>query len=210
MAYVVGLIATDGCLVGNGRHVSFDTSDEKLAVTYLTCLGRPIRYGRRRTRMGGYYYKVQFSDVALYRWLVEQGLHPRKSLTLGAVDVPDRFLAAFARGLLDGDGSIQNFVHAPTPNTYPDYRTERLWVFFTSASRIHVDWLRERLHRCFGVTGYVETRPARPPRHEFFRIKYGKRDSIALLNALYPSADVPKLDRKWAIWLDYARRNLVH
>jgi len=47
-------------------------------------------------------------------------------LTLGAIDVPAEFLAPLARGLMDGDGSIANFVHAPTPATYPRYRYERL------------------------------------------------------------------------------------
>ena len=80
-------------------------------------------------------------------------------------------------------------------------------MYFNSASRAHVDWLRALLHRLLGIDGYLEVRPARPPRHEFYRLKYGKHDSIKLLSVLYPSLDVPKLERKWRIWDDYARRS---
>lgn len=122
MAYVVGLIATDGCLINTGRHLSFDTNDEQLVITFLTCLGRPIRYSRIRTRIGNWRFKAQFGDVRFYQWLQAIGLHQRKSLTLGTIDVPDKYLAPLVRGLLDGDGTISNFVHAPTPGTYPGYR----------------------------------------------------------------------------------------
>ena len=42
-----------------------------------------------------------------------------KSLTLGSIDVPDEFLLPVVRGRLDGDGSVVNFVHAPTKRLYP-------------------------------------------------------------------------------------------
>ena len=45
MAYVVGLIATDGSLSKDRRHVTFDSADADLVATYLTCLGRPVRCG---------------------------------------------------------------------------------------------------------------------------------------------------------------------
>ncbi len=207
MAYVVGLMATDGCLVSDGRHLSFDTADEQLAITLLRCLGRPIRYERRRTRLGRTVFKVQMGDAELYRWLVSVGLTPRKSLSLGAIDVPEDQASHLVRGLLDGDGTIQNFFHAPTRSRYPNYRYERLWVFFTSASSAHITWLRDLLKDLLDVAGYVERRPARPPRHEFYRLKYGKRDSIKLLRSIYPRPGVPKLERKWEIWRGYADRH---
>lgn len=58
-----------------------------------------------------------------------------------------------------------------------------------------------------GLQGYIETRAARGRRHEFYRLKFGKRDSITLLTAMYPSDDVPKLERKWSIWNAYRVRN---
>lgn len=210
MGYVVGLIATDGCLVNTGRHLSFDSGDEELVRTFLRCLGRSLTYRRLTTKSGGVYYKTQFGDAGLYRWLQGIGLTPRKSLVLGAIDVPDRSLLPTVRGLFEGDGHISNFVHRPTPSTCPDYEYERLCVYFNSASRPHLEWVRERLARRLGLSGYLEMLKPREGRHDFFRLKFGKHDSIKLLQGIYPRADVPKLDRKWKIWDDYAHRHQTH
>lgn len=209
MAYVVGLMATDGCLISNRRHLNFKSEDEQLVRTFLECLGRPMRYSPVRTGTGNTVYVSQFSDVRFWRWLSEVGLSPRKSLVLGAISVPDDFLFATIRGLFDGDGHISNFVHRPTVKTYPAYEYERLWVFFNSASRTHVEWIQDRLYDALSVSGLIERRPPRTERHhEFFRLKFGKRESIRLLERMYPTDDVPKLERKWRIWADYSRRNL--
>ena len=156
MAYVVGLLATDGCLSSDRRHIILTSRDRELVVTFLTCLGRPIKYTVGRTRRGKRAYYGQFSDVAFYDWLLARGLTPRKSLTLGPIDVPNEYLIPLARGLLDGDGSVCVFRDKPTRAKYPNYEYERLWVFFLSASRVHIDWLRARLNDSAGLDGYVE------------------------------------------------------
>lgn len=206
MAYVVGLLATDGCLSSDRRHIILTSRDRELVETFLSCLGRPIRYTVGRTRRGKPAYYAQFSDVAFYDWLLARGLTPRKSLTLGPIDVPDAYLIPLARGLLDGDGSVSVFRNRPTRAKYPEYEYERLWVFFLSASRTHIDWLRSRLEESLGLNGYVE-RIVRKKRHDLFRLKYGKRESIILLRLLYSDADAPCLDRKRRKWIDYAIRN---
>jgi hypothetical protein len=91
---------------------------------------------------------------------------------------------------------------------YPDYEYERLWVFFLSASEVHIDWLRVRIHDSFGLEGYVE-RIVRKKRHDLFRLKYGKRESLVLLRLLYSDQNAPCLDRKRQKWIDYALRNNV-
>jgi len=54
MAYVVGLIATDGCLITGRRRIDFCSSDRQLAETYLGCLGRdPSQIRVERTAPGG-------------------------------------------------------------------------------------------------------------------------------------------------------------
>jgi hypothetical protein len=207
LAYAVGLAATDGNLSGDQRHVTFDSNDAQLVELFLHCIGRPIRYGPQKTRTGGIAYRAAFSDVELYRWFVSVGLTPAKSLTLGGIDVPDAFLFPLVRGLLDGDGSVVNFVHAPTKRLYPNYRYERLAAQFNSASRAHVEWLRGRLEPHLGTRGYVEVTPPKPPRHGFNVLRYGKHASIELFTRLYPDTTVPRLIRKWEIWERYRIRH---
>ncbi|MEA2662682.1 MAG: hypothetical protein QOH08_2254 [Chloroflexota bacterium] len=207
LAYAVGLAATDGNLSGDRRHLVFDSNDAQLVELFLRCVGRPVHYGPRTSRTGGVAYRAAFSDVELYRWFVSIGLTPAKSLTLGAIDVPEEFLLPVVRGLLDGDGSIVNFVHRPTKRLQPSYRYERLMAQFSSASRAHLEWLRARLEPRLRTRGYIDVTPPRPPRHEFNVLRYGKYASIELFGLLYPDPSVPRLLRKWATWEHYRVRN---
>jgi hypothetical protein len=207
MAYIVGLTATDGCLFTGRRKINFKSGDRQLVETYLSVLGRTNRVKQSRTRTDGVVYFAEFHDSRLYEWFRSIGLTPRKSLTLGAISVPDPYLVSLARGLMDGDGSIVNFVHRPTVKTYPNYWYERLGVAFHSASKTHIDWLRLRLRPIAGTDGYTEV-TKRAGRHNFYKLKYGKSAAEALLTAFYADAGAPRLVRKWQIWDGYVTRNL--
>ena len=128
-------------------------------------------------------------------------------MTLGALEVPATYVLATLRGLFEGDGHIENFVHRPTVKAYPLYAYERLRLSFNSASRAHLEWIASTVETNLLVGGCIQQLKPRPRRHPFFRLTYGKHASILLLRAMYPSPDVPKLERKWKIWNDYARRN---
>jgi hypothetical protein len=206
MAYVVGLMATDGCLISDGRHLTFDSGDEQLVRTFLQCLGRPIRYRTKTSESGGVEYQAQFGDVELYRWLGSIGLMPRKSLVLGAIDVPEEFLHPLARGLLDGDGSVVNYWYDGTGKA-KGRRYEGLTTSFNSASRPHVEWLRARLSESIGVKGALVRQPPTQRGTIMWRLQYAIRESAILLRHLYPSAHVPCLHRKRLVWVDYAMRH---
>lgn len=204
MAYVVGLIATDGCLISSRRAINFKSADRELVESLLALLGRTNHIGQGRTRLGGTVFKTQFGDTRLYRWLEEIGLTPRKSLTLGPISVPDEFLAAFVRGLLDGDGSITNGRWRADTARRDDYYYDWFRVRFWSASRTHLDWLRTRLRTALVLRGWISfgDRRGRPIGY----LGYGKADSTRLLNWLYFDPKAPALSRKRAIWDAYRAR----
>jgi len=208
MAYIVGLTATDGCLFTGVRKINFKSEDRRLVATYLELLGRTNRIKEQLTRTGNIVYFTEFHDSRLYEWFRSVGLMPRKSLVLGEIDVPDARLLALARGLLDGDGSIINEVYRADTGDRSDYYWEYLITRFTSASRPHLDWLEARIRALTGLRGRVGEvkRKPDPTRHPFFRLEYGKLASHVLLPLLYPR-EMPCLERKRAIWHDYARRH---
>ena len=206
MAYAVGLIATDGCLIDKPPQIAFVRQDRQLVETFLACIGREIRYRTVRTRLGRALYRAQFKDIVLYRWFESIGLTPRKSLTLGPLAVPDDLLGHLVRGLLDGDGSIVNGVWRADTTRRSDYYYEFFRVQFVSGSHAHVDWLRSQLASHAGLRGGITT-TLRPGRHASYRLAYGKHDSIALLRLLYAERDAPCLIRKRMIWDSYRDRN---
>lgn len=206
MAYIVGLTATDGCLITGRRVINFKSEDRQLVETYLSVLGRSNRIRREKTHTpDGVVFTTQFGDSRLYEWFRSTGLTPRKSLTLGAIHAPPELIVPLARGLMDGDGSIANFIHAPTVMTYPAYRYERLLVNFNSASREHLDWLRAQLELVVGEAGSLNVHRIRD-RHDMFRLQYAKHASVRLLRLFYADPKAPRLIRKWRIWNAYVER----
>ncbi len=205
MAYVVGLTATDGCLVsGPRRLVNFKSQDRELVELYLRLLGRVNAIGVERTRTGGTVYKTQFGDAALYDWLQSIGLTPRKSLTLGPISAPTPYLPHLVRGLLDGDGSILNYMYDGTGKARGRY--EALTTRFISASHSHLAWLRDVLLDCVGVRGSIGSYQRSDREHAMHSLAYAKRESEQLLLWIYPSSSVPCLARKRAIWERYRSR----
>ena len=185
VAYCVGLITTDGCLSGDRRHIEFSSKDRELVEYVRSCFG-PQNKVCRKSRGGPIrrYYRVQLGNVHLYQWLCSLGLTPRKSLTLGALKIPDAVFADFLRGHLDGDGTFTVYNDSVFPNSI------RLYVRFCSASRPHLDWLQVTISRLWSLKGY-QVKAQRS-----FRLVYAKAASIELLKYLYTSSDSLCLGRK--------------
>ena len=195
LAYAVGLAATDGCLINTGRHVAFVSTDRDLMETFLACIGRRSSNFRK----DGNAYRAQLGDVELYRWLSETGLTQRKSLTLGAVQVPAELFLDLVRGLFDGDGSISHYVHRPVSRKYPRYLYRRLTVRFHSASPEHLRWLQKKLAEVLSIKGAV-VQQSKDRAHNMYALQYTKYASISLLTKLYEDQESPRLRRKWLIW----------
>ncbi len=186
VAYCVGLITTDGCLASDKRHIDFTSKDRELVEYVQACLGPQNQICMKgRGRGPERYFRIQLSNVRLDQWLCALGLTPRKSLTLGALDIPDAVFADFLRGCLDGDGSLIVYWDPIFPNSLHCY------VRFNSASRPHVDWLQATVTRLVALKGYQTNATPR-----LRRLSYAKRDSLKLLKYLYYSDDLPCLRRK--------------
>jgi hypothetical protein len=192
VAYVVGLIATDGNLSRDGRHLAVSSKDVDLLQTVRRCL-------RLRASItpcsGSRCYHIQWSDRVFYDWLLTVGLMPAKSLRLGPLSIPDEYFADFVRGCIDGDGSIVTYVDRYNTFKKPSYVYTRLFVSVISASRSFLDWLRTTVTRLTTLIGSLTVRRI-PKHHDIWCLKYAKRESLALLRWIYYASDVPSLARK--------------
>jgi hypothetical protein len=111
MAYVLGLICTDGNLCSSSNAVSIcqHSNDRYILEDIMRSMDGDydVKYDNRITngkvvRMSS----VSFSSYKLHRDLIALGLTPAKSLTLKCPAVPSEFVADFLRGVLDGDGTV--------------------------------------------------------------------------------------------------------
>lgn len=194
LAYVVGLIATDGYLSSDKRHISFTSKDKAQVFLFkkLLKLSNVIgRKGREREREKKYYV-VQFGSVQFYSFLLSIGLSNKKSKTIKSLAIPDEYFWDFLRGCLDGDGNINEFSHPESSHT-------QLRVRFCSASKEFLVWKLKTIRRLSpSCKGWLSTVPYKTT----LTLSFGKKDSVTLLNLMYKNTKF-YLHRKYAIAKKY-------
>ena len=193
IAYAVGLIATDGNLSSDGRHLSIPSKDLDLLETLRACLG--LENAITRHSSGRDIHRLQWGNRLFYDWLQSIGLTPAKSLTLGPLAVPDEYFADFFRGSIDGDGSITTYLDRYNTFKKPTYVYTRLYVSIVSASPRFVEWLRAAVRRLTGLAGELTVRRS-TRHHDIWCLRYAKAESLALLRWMYYAPDVPCMRRK--------------
>lgn len=198
LAYVVGLLVTDGHLSSDGRHIVYKSIDRDLVQSLRRALPTKnsvfIRIDKRKGRKPA--HVLQFSDVRFYRWLLSIGVTPRKTLTIGDLPIPPEFFRDFLRGHLDGDGSI--FSYQDRYNVYKGkrYRNTRIYTKFISASETHIRWLYEMIQKYSPIQGALLYKPATKTRVRIWEIKIAKYESLKLFRWLYYRKNLPSLSRK--------------
>ena len=196
LAYAVGLITTDGCLSQDGRHLTMTSKDFDLLETVRQCLRINARITLSTNPRPC--YRLQWGDLIFHRWLMGIGLMPAKSLRLGPLRVPDEWLRDFLRGCIDGDGSIVTYTDRYNTFKKSTYVYTRIYLSLVSASPRFIEWLRSALGRVIGVRGDVSVRRTEG-RHDIWKLRYAKQESLILLRWMYHRADVPCLRRKYGI-----------
>lgn len=190
-AYTIGLLATDGNLSKDGRHIDFTSKDKELVGKFRECLGIDNKIGIKYRGKDDYqrkqYFRVQVGDINFYQFLLCIGLSPKKSKILSSLDIPEEFFNDFLRGCIDGDGSIGSFKHPESK--YPQVR-----VRLVSASWNFLKWIKSRIESVARIEGGWICKSK-----DIFLLSYGKSDSMKLLSFLYKDKNCVCLARKFKI-----------
>jgi hypothetical protein len=117
MAYVLGVIYTDGNLIpGRNRDASYTGGVSRFTVAQkepellekvlalMDCNAKLYRGTQQLT--GNAFYQFHINDESTYDDLLRLGLKPKKSLTLEFPQMPGVYVRHFIRGCWDGDGSV--------------------------------------------------------------------------------------------------------
>ena len=192
IAYSVGLMASDGCLQRDKRHIDLTSIDLEQLDNFSKAMGRNFYVGRKSNGHGDLAYRIQFSDVAYYDFLTSVGLSPAKSKTIGKLRVPEKFYPDFLRGLFDGDGSTYAYYDPRWRSSYMFYIT------FCSASIEFIEYIKLSNKILAGVNG-GSIRTA----DRVYTIAYAKSDSYKIYNYMYYDKGVVSLSRKKNKLLSY-------
>jgi hypothetical protein len=185
IAYIVGLITTDGNLSKDGRHIEFSSKDIELINIFRQCLSLKNKIGYKKC---GYSKnlcaRVQFGNVKFYNWLQNIGLSTNKSKKLGALKVPKQYMPDFLRGHIDGDGTVRVYKDKLFPNS------ERLYTIFGSGSIKHLQWISNVIASLYNITGKIKAGT------RIWQLVYSKKNSTILLNKIYYNKNLLCLTRK--------------
>jgi hypothetical protein len=183
-AYAIGLITTDGSLSKNGRTIDFTSKDLVQVKNFLQCLGVKNKIGKKYSSRRYLSYRTQVGDVFFYQFLNRIGLSPNKTKTIGGIMVPQKYFFDFLRGHFDGDGTFYSYLD-------PRWKSSFMWyTIFTSASRKHIDWLREKLYEILQIKGHIDSSGS------VFQLKYAKTESLEIIWKMYYTPTVVCLPRK--------------
>jgi hypothetical protein len=185
-AYAVGLLTTDGSLSIDGRHLDLTSKDREQIVNFINILNLTNKIGTKTSgsTLDRKYYRVQFGNVKLYRFLCTVGLSPRKTHTIGSLAIPKKYFFDFLRGHFDGDGSFYYYYDKRWKSSFLVY------LSFVSASKSHLEWLM-RMISSVGVTGGFITKGKGA-----YQLRYAKKDSKKIIGKMFYNNKVTCLGRK--------------
>lgn len=196
MAYTFGFFCADGSMFVNprgSRYVAFYSNDKNILEFIKSSLKADHVVSRKplRKRMRRVSYVLQFGSKIMYRDLLGLGLMPRKEMRMKLPNVPIRFLSAFVRGYLDGDGNVMFEYYRKKGRTR---KTRLCYVRFISGSRGFLASLAERIAYAWNIRGSI-CRSGRA-----WRLVYSTLPSLRLLPILYHDdtlSQLPIIQRKF-------------
>lgn len=197
-AYAIGLIATDGNLSSDKRHIQFTTTNYQLARNFKKCLNitnkisktPPSGFGRKIA------YRINFGNVKLYKRLERIGLQANKTYSLGKLRIPKRYFVDFLRGHLDGDGSVFTYVDKYMEYKGKRYTYNRLYTVFLSTSAEHLKWIQTNIKKLINIKGEFTSYLKKDRKIPIWRLRFAKNDSLKILPWIYYRPNLPCLSRK--------------
>lgn len=190
MAWLLGLIWSDGCLMRDSHGVEVCSKDPDLIEIVEGLIEQP---GGMRPKNRGRHWRINFSSQHAADRLRGMGLVPAKSHIIGwPQGLPREFEGAFMRGLIDGDGSV--LLHeSRSGQRVPDLEVS-LYSASPTLTEAAMEWTRRA-----GLNSHVRQNGA------VLKITIREQRSLRQLHPLlYPNTDVCCLVRKrvaYEFWL---------
>ena len=189
-AYAIGLMASDGSLSNDERHLSFVSKDLEQIENFLQCLSLNITISKCAGSFGKgekLYYRAQWGDVALYEYFLSLGFTANKSLIISALRIPDELFFDFLRGDFDGDGCFYSYFDPRWKSSFMFY------LNFVSASKTHILWIKNTVERLCGARGHLVFTNKK---NGMWKLAYAKKETLLILSKMYQAADCTCLSRK--------------
>lgn len=179
MAYILGLLASDGCVSKNTNHLRIDLSvmDEEILYKIKEVFDFEGAVGRYTNNSGHEYSQLRVCSPTMKKDLAHYGIIPAKTYTLQPpLFLEEKYWIDYIRGYFDGDGCI--FIN------YEKYKYD--W-YICGAKKDVLEWMQSVLLNQYGIQTYLHrTAEVLKNGDYFYSIHvYKKTDIIKLFNILY-------------------------
>jgi len=194
MAYVLGLLFTDGCVSKAGT-VALSINDLDLLEAIRSVMGSTHKIEPSKHQKNLFIF--HFAREKMTQKLEDIGLIPNKSLVVKFPEVPFEYIPDFLRGVFDGDGSV-----------FFDKRNPKLQLVstFTGGSQCFMIDLEKNLNRLGLPQRKIYKQQTK--NGYCYKIVYGHKDSIALFSVLYGNMkNGLYLERKYKRFLEGFKRS---
>lgn len=183
MAYVLGLIITDGCLYENhygSERISIKSIDKDMLDMVKTMMKSEYSiYNCGKTSAGNNCWRIEIANQKIVDDVKKWGITPRKTFTTQFPPLPKKYHADFVRGVFDGDGGVYLY----------DYNGRKAIQFCILGTKSLLDGVVE------AVGANVKVKPYR----KISKIMFAAQNEIEkFYNFMYYKDNVPCLGRKKA------------
>jgi LAGLIDADG-like domain len=193
IAYLIGIIATDGTLRKNRPQIKITSKSKKYLEDLLSKIindftGREQEVTEYNAKFKGKKYKhyqIQFTSIPFYQFCLDIGLKPNKTTSITNLEIPDEYFSDFLRGVIDGDG-----------NYNLDERRETTTIRIYSASEEFLKWINERCIKLFGVGGAKFHHSENDLGEKLILVFHSFYDVIKILDKIYSNNHVCYEERK--------------
>lgn len=185
IAYLSGLITSDGSLANDIPRIRFWSKDKSLIdqVQEIAKIELDIDNCNPYQNQDGI-WGYGFISRKFYYFLQSMGLMPNKTKKLGKLKIPDSLFLSWLRGEIDGDGCFSRRQRENSP----------LLLSITSSSHILLQWISNILENRKLVKGQGNV----VSDHSSYRIEYFHHDTKTIAKAIYKDADY-YLKRKYDV-----------
>ena len=201
MAYVLGYIYADGCLINcdyiRARYITIASIDRSSLERIKIMLDseHKITPHKSQYKNGKEVFGYKIGSNEMYGDLLKLGLYPNKSLTVKFPNIPQKYIDHFIRGYFDGDGCI----YFEKARSYTGrIIIKRIRTIFTSGSRIFL----QKMNRAMIDMGIDNGKIYDSKRA--FQLVFNNRNSIQIFKLMYKKAGINSFFmRKFKIFNDY-------